>query len=177
MRKDSTPWAVVLCACLLTACSPRDPALEQAELIVDAFYSFDPVPLRVGLDGAEQADAVLYYQGWARGADYKVHVRRPCSRQSPQRVTCAVTVTDAFGQALGYTATDTFTFITDETRVTAVSFSGDDPPVFETLLGWIARHRPAVMQGPCKDSFSGGTTPTECARAVADAARAFAARR
>ena len=60
-----------------------------------------------------------------------------------------------------------------ENKVSAISFEGDDPPVFEALFEWIAKNQPQVLSGPCKDLFEGGKTPGACARAVVVAAKEF----
>jgi hypothetical protein len=154
-----------------------DLALEHAERALDAFYAWDSAELEKHLDAGEDAARMLYYQAWAEAAHYRVARRQPCVRIDPAFVECAVTVTDDFGRVLGYTATDTFRFATRGEDIEGVTFEGDDPPVFDELFAWIAETRPAVLAGPCKDAFAGGTTPAECARAVADAAKSFAAER
>ena len=165
-------WFAV-CA-LLASCEQQDVALAQADLIVDAFYSFDPVPLRAALDHAEQAGAVLYYQGWAKAAHYQIHQRDPCTRTA-HVITCKITVVDDFGTTLGYTATDTFTMTSEQGKIQSVAFSGNDPPVFEDMLRWVRQHHPALIAKPCKDSFAGGSTPGACARAVVKGAQLFVA--
>ncbi len=90
-------------------------------------------------------------------------------------MTCAITVTDDFGSALAYTATDSFTFEFETDRATRVEFEGDDPPIFFALWVWIWAYRGNVLENECADMFSGGTTPAECARAVTEAAKDFVA--
>jgi hypothetical protein len=165
-------------ALLATGCGNepvRSDSISAAEAFIDAFYAWDSVGLSALTSPGRDADNVLYYQGWAEAANYVVKERRPCSQNDQHEVVCAVTVTDDFGKALGYTATDTFTMIVRDGMVTDVSFAGDDPPVFEELFEWLASRRPQVFTGPGKDMFNGGTTPGDCARAVAQAAREFAA--
>jgi hypothetical protein len=42
--------------------------LVAAERLIDAFYSFNPVPLRAALSDAPSPKAqIIYYQGWAEG--------------------------------------------------------------------------------------------------------------
>lgn len=147
--------------------------LTLAEAFVDAFYSWDAAALRALIQPGADADRVLYYQGWAEAANYRISERQPCRAISPDTVSCAITVTDDFGQALGYVATDTFTLSIRGDSVRAVTFEGDDPPVFEAVFDWIGETRPEVFTGPCRDMFDGGTTPGDCARAVAEAARAY----
>ena len=175
---------VLIVAALLTAgCSDDRSAHEPgavAEQFIDAFYAWDEEGVSALVAPGEDLDRVLYYQGWARGANYEVLERRPCASTDGSDVTtaesiqCAITVSDDFGQALGYRATDTFSLTMADGKIVAVSFAGDDPPVFEAVFAWMAEARPEVFTGPCLNMFEGGTTPQACSRAVADAARAYA---
>ncbi len=148
--------------------------LTLAEKFVDAFYAWDAGALAALIVPGEDLDRVLYYQGWAQAANYQVLTRRPCSIAADESIQCAITVSDDFGQALGYTATDTFTLTVRAGRIHSAVFAGDDPPVFEAVFAWLAENRPEVLAGPCLDMFEGGTTPGDCARAVARAARDYA---
>lgn len=151
--------------------------LEVAEEFISAFYSWDPARLAAQVQPGEDAERVLYYQGWAQAARYTVQQRRPCAPIDLNTVECAVTVTDDFGQTLGYTATDTFTLNVEGNQIARVSFVGDDPPIFDELFAWLGEHRPQVLAGPCKDLFDGGKTPAACARAVVQGAKEFMAQR
>ena len=188
---NTDQWArrllLALPFCLLVACShgpaTRSP-LETAEAFVDAFYAWDAAALTGLMAAGEDRERVLYYQGWAEAAHYQVQVRRPCelidgganggSANSVGVARCAITVTDDFGQALGYTATDTFSLTVSDGIITAATFAGDDPPVFEAVFAWLAETRPEVFAGPCRAMFEGGDWPGDCARAIAEGARAFA---
>lgn len=173
MRGQSAGAALFICL-LVGACEDQqDLGLAHVELVIDAFYSFDPVPLRASLEGVDGAGAIMYYQAWAEAANYAIQTRRPCSRADATSIVCAITVTDDFGQTMGYMATDTFTLTMQDNRISAIAFAGDDPPIFDALLGWMAANQPQVMNGPCKDSFTGGSTPAQCARAVVAAAKVF----
>ena len=149
--------------------------LQIAESFLDAFYTFDQSKLTQFLVPSADADRVLYYQAWAQAANYKVTQRTPCDLNVSKAIVCAVTVTDDFGQTMGYVATDTFTMTIQENKVSAISFEGDDPPIFQQLFAWIAESRPEILGGPCKDLFEGGKTPGDCAHAVVAAAKAFMA--
>ncbi len=149
--------------------------LYTAESFLDAFYTFEKNKLNRFLAPGADADRVLYYQAWAQAANYKVKQRRACAYTASKAIVCAVTVTDDFGQTMGYVATDTFTMSIQKNIITAISFEGDDPPIFEALFEWIAMNNPQVLGGPCKDLFNGGKTPADCARAVAAAAKEFVA--
>jgi len=143
-----------------------------AEEFISAFYTWDAAKLKNLMTEDADTVAILYYQGWAEAANYRVKVRRPCKVEAGE-VVCAITVTDDFGSAMGYEATDTFRMTLAEDKISSVTFSGDDPPVFQELFEWIGEKRPDILTGPCLDMFAGGETPGDCARAVAKAARAF----
>jgi len=149
--------------------------LQIAESILDAFYTFDQNKLTQFLVPSADADRVLYYQAWAQAANYKIKNRNLCVHNASKAIVCAVTVNDDFGQTMGYVATDTFTMTIQENKVSAISFVGDDPPIFQQLFAWIAKNKPQVLSGPCKDLFNGGKTPGDCARAVVAAAKEFMA--
>lgn len=155
--------------------SERSEAVATAEAFIDAFYSWDSARLASLMTPGDDADNVVYYQGWAEAAHYVVQERRPCVENDEGEIVCAITVTDDFGSALGYTATDTFMMIVRDGTITEVSFTGDDPPIFEEVFEWLSTTKPEVFSGPCRDMFNGGTTPGDCARAVAQGARDFMA--
>lgn len=150
--------------------SPNE--LTVAENFITAFYSFDAARLTGLMTQDADAGRVLYYQRWAEAANYQVKTRQPC-RLEGSEIVCAIKVTDDFGKTLGYEATDTFRIGVAADKVSSVSFSGDDPPIFNDLFTWIAAERPEILSGPCKAMFNGGTTPGECAHAVAGAAKQF----
>ena len=173
------PATLVLAGC--SAGQTMSEPVRVAEAFIDAFYTWDSAALTALMEPGEDRARVLYYQGWAEAANYRVQERRPCERVesdgdsgSSPAVRCAITVTDDFGQALGYTATDTFSLSIANGKVTAASFAGDDPPIFESVFAWLTETRPEVFAGPCRDMFEGGDTPGDCARAIAQAAREYA---
>ena len=149
-----------------------DSSLLIGERFIDAFYSWHSENLQVLMAANADTTGILYYQGWAQAANYKVSVRRPC-QVIKKEVVCAITVVDDFGSALGYKATDTFRLRVTDQRITEITFSGDDPPIFKTMLEWLQQQRPEILAGPCHQMFAGGLTPGECARAVAQAARDY----
>ena len=148
--------------------------LEVAEAFIDAFYSWDADALARMMDAGEDGARALYYQGWAEAGHYVVQKRRPCQKMDDGRLQCSITVVDDIGQALGYVATDVFRLSIEGRRVVGVDFDSDDPPIFDELFAWIAKDRPEVLTGPCRDLFAGGKTPAACVRAVVQAARDFA---
>ena len=115
---------------------------------------------------------MLYYQAWAEAANYQIQKRRPCASKESALV-CQITMVDDFGETLGYMATDTFSLVVENQKVTGVQFEGDDPSIFMKLFEWISINRAEIMSGPCLNMFAGGYTPRECARAVVSAARDF----
>lgn len=170
-RSERVRRAIVAGVLLLSGGAVADGRV--AEAFISAFYSYDRAVLESMFSPQADKTAVLYYQQWAEAAHYNVDVRRPCRLEGGEWV-CAITVNDDFGSALGYQATDTFRLTIDGDRVSAATFAGDDPPIFEELFGWIATRKREVLSGPCRDMFAGGETPGDCARAVATAARDFA---
>ena len=152
--------------------------LAIAEAMIDAFYSFDPEPLAALLiDAGESADQLLYYQGWAEGGNYKIIERGACVAVSQVQVRCPVTVEDDPVMALGtdFKVTDTFTITFEGTTISGVETSSNDQPIYYLARDWVQANMPEIMEGPCKDSFAGGATPGDCARAMAEGYRAFAA--
>ena len=157
---------------LVPLSAAADP-LDAAERFVDAFYSWDRQALAETLsEGTEGSEQVIYYQGWAEGGNYAIEVRRPCEWVE-KVIQCPITVTDDFGRTLGYTATDTFHLTFQDSKIVGVKFTADDPQIFSELQAWMTTERPQIFAGPCKDLFAGGTTPGDCARAVAQAAKDF----
>ena len=147
----------------------------QGEAILDAFYAYDQSALAAQTASASNQQLILYYQAWAEAAHYAVVLRKPCVRDELE-VVCAVTVTDDFGTALGYQATDTFTFkFSAAGALQDIGLAADDPPIFMELFAWMETQHPEILRGPCDKMFAGGDTPGECARAVASAAKEFMA--
>ena len=143
-----------------------------AEDFISAFYSWDATKLKNLMTENADGVAILYYQRWAEAANYKVKTRRPCKLEAKE-IVCAITVIDDFGSAMDYEATDTFRMVLTENKISAVTFSGDDPPIFQELFRWIMQKQPDILAGHCLNMFAGGNTPGDCARAVARAAREF----
>lgn len=147
-----------------------------AERLIDAFYSFDPQPLRAAMaDAPDSQAAMLFYQGWAEGGNYAVIEREPCQFVSASEASCAITVRDDLIAALGtgFWVTDTFHLTIEDGRIVKVTASSNDPPEFDRGLRRIARERPDIMAGPCQGFFAGGPTPQDCVRAVVAAFAGF----
>ncbi len=155
-----------------------NPPLIAAEKLIDAFYSFDPRPLRVALtDAPASQPQLLFYQGWAEGGNYAIIERQPCQTVSEGEITCAITVRDDLIAALGtgYWVTDKFHLTILAGRIVTVRNSSNDPPDFDLALDWLRREQPDVMAGPCRGFFAGGPTPQDCVRAVVGGFRAYRA--
>ena len=179
MRSRVTTWktltlfaASLLVAACTQAKSPptsADLKLAAAEALIDAFYSFDPDPLRAALaDAPASQPEILYYQGWAEGGNYKVIDRKPCRFDKPDEVSCSIKVEDDLIGALGtgYDVTDTFHLTFKDGRIVKVATSSDDPPEFDRARKWLEREHPEILDGPCRGFFDGGPTPGDCVRAV-----------
>ncbi len=155
-----------------------NPPIIAAEKLVDAFYSFDPGPLRAALaDAPASQPQLLFYQGWAEGGNYRIIERQPCQVVGKSEVTCAITVRDDLIAALGtgFWVTDKFHMTIREGRIVAVRNSSNDPPEFDLALNWLRRERPAIMGGACRGFFAGGPTPKDCVRAVVKGFRDYQA--
>lgn len=154
-----------------------DQNLATAEGMIDAFYSFDAQRLGTFLVHAEKsAKAILYYQGWAEGGNYKVIKRGVCAPDSDQKISCPITVQDDAVMALktGFMVTDTFTLTFDGTNIIEVETSSNDQPIYYEAREWVAENMPEVMSGPCKTfEDGGGPTPGDCARAMTEGYHQF----
>jgi len=152
--------------------------LAIAESMIDAFYSFEKDQLTPFLaEAGESATEILYYQGWAEGGNYKILMRAPCVAETAERFTCSITVEDDPVLALGtdFKVTDTFAISFEGTVITDVETSSNDQPIYYQAKDWVKENMPEVMEGPCRGFFADGPTPGECARAMTEGYRRFAA--
>ena len=153
--------------------------LKAGAALIDAFYSFDPAPLRQAMASApDSMPQILYYQGWAQGGNYVILERRPCRFEKADQIRCDITVKDDLIAALGTgrPVTDTFHLSLRDGRIVKVRTSSNDPPEFEQALDWLKRERPELLTGPCRGFFAGGPTPQDCVREVVKGFAAFRAR-
>lgn len=160
--------------------SSGDSRLIAAEKLIDAFYSFDPKPLRLALvDAPASQPRILYYQGWAEGGNYAVIGRQQCEFVNHDEAVCAITVRDDLIAALGtgFWVTDSFHLTFQDGRIVKVSTSSNDPPDFGAGLAWLQAERPEIMSGPCLGFFDGGPSPGDCVRAVVRGFREYRAAR
>lgn len=172
---------------LIGACAdsrPPDPKalhdqnVQAAEAVVDAFYSFDPNKLRPLLAAAEgSVPKLMFYQGWAEGANYRIIDRKPCALSAAGNIDCAITVEDDPVLALNtdINVTDTFSITFSGSEIVAVDTSSNDQQIYYDAFNWVVDEMPEVMSGPCQGFFNGGPTPFDCARAMTEGYRRFAA--
>ena len=152
--------------------------LATAEDMIDAFYSFDPEQLKPLLETAgDSQKRLLFYQGWAEGGNYKIVNRGACAETETNVYACPITVEDDAVLALGtdFKVTDTFTLTFDGPNISKVETSSNDQPIYYQAAEWVRETMPEVMEGPCQGFFDGGPTPGDCARAMVDGYRKFAA--
>ncbi len=155
-----------------------DQNLRSAEALIDAFYTFSPVELKSFLSSAEGSTAkITYYQGWAEGGNYKIVDRQPCKAESSTVISCAITVQDdpVLALNINFNVTDTFTVTFNGTEITSVDTSSNDQQIYYDAFNWVTKNMPEVMSGPCQGFFNGGPTPGDCARAMTQGYRKFAA--
>jgi hypothetical protein len=153
--------------------------IAAAETFIDAFYSFDPAALEETLAAAnESAPRILAYQAWAEGAHYKVLERAGCATIGPDVVECPVTVEDDLLLALesDFKVTDVFTLTFDGEDIIAVDTGSDDPAIVGQGFEWVFSNDPELLEGAC-EGFAQGVLVNggDCARAVVDGLREFAA--
>lgn len=154
--------------------SQANPAVETdgntdvGKAFVDAFYAFDAETLANLLTESDSNGMVLFYQGWAEGANYAVVERNPCETVTATEIRCSTTVEDDLIKALGldFNVTDTFHITLDQSgAIVTVTVSSDDPPEAQTALDGVIASQPELFGGVCQGFFGGGPTPGECARA------------
>jgi hypothetical protein len=157
---------------------PTDaPHVAAAERVIDAFYSFDRDRLAQQLATAEaSAPAILFYQGWAEGGNYKVRHRAPCQPESTDTIRCAITVEDDLIKALRLDifVTDTFRITLANGQVRSVATSSNDPAMFGEAMKWVRRERADQIRVPCEKFFTGGPTPGACVKAMVNGFAEFA---
>ena len=165
---------------VLGACGGGSDPLETAEEFVDAFYSYDPAALEDALESAESSQpSILFYQGWAEGANYRVVDRMACTPNLEDRVECAITVEDDLIKALNidFNVTDKFFLSFTDGEIVSVRTSSNDPEAIGQAFEWVFENEPALFEpgGSCDGFFDGGPTPGECAVAVVAGFQQFAA--
>ena len=141
--------------------------LAAAEAFRSTFYTFDGNALAALLGDSPNAGFALFYQGWARGANYGVLDAMPCEPTPDDRFRCSTTVEDDLLKALeilDFNVTDTFTIeIDDDGTIGTIMLTSDDPPEVRAAFDWVFANRPELFQNECQGFFDGGPTPSECA--------------
>ena len=170
----------IACINLVKAAIQTDNAqlILAAEVIIDAFYSFDSTELEAALSTAKSSiPSIVYYQGWAKGGNYEIVNRMPCEARSEKLISCSITVKDDLIGALGidFNVTDTFEFSVFNGKIIFVKTRSDDPLIYQDAHNWVKRKRPELISEPCRGYFTGGPTPGKCAQAMAQGFAEFAA--
>jgi hypothetical protein len=149
--------------------------LKHAEKLIDAFYSFDANKLNIALTTAQSSKPLLiFYQGWAKGGNYKIVNRMPCTQTSADEknqnlnVSCSITVKDDLMKALGvpFDVTDTFHLTFLEETLIDVTTSSNDLQVFRDAEKWVWATQCGRIKEVCKGYFKGGATPGKCVKAM-----------
>jgi len=152
--------------------------LEVAESFIDVFYSFNKENLKKAISSAKKSiPLIVFYQGWAKGGNYKIVNRMPCEVKQKQIVTCSITVDDDLMDALDidFNVTDTFHLTFSEGKITSVKTSSNDLPVFNDALEWVKENLPELIREPCRGFFDGGPTPEKCVRAMVEGFKQYIA--
>jgi len=144
--------------------------VATAEQFIDAFYSFDSEELEANMQSAQTSQGfILFYQGWAEGANYRIVERQPCRAVFDDLVRCPVTVEDDFAKTLdfGFDVTDSYAITFENGAIVSVETSSDDPPLMGTAFDWMFENKPDLFEDgqACDGFFGGGPTPGECAAA------------
>jgi hypothetical protein len=161
-----------------TADSNHAANLSAAEAFIDAFYSFDRSRLESFFSFAEESiPSIAYYQGWAEGGNYEIVNRRPCEEKGANIIRCAITVEDDPMLALGidFKVTDTFEISFENGEIKSVETSSDDMQVYYDAAEWVRKELPELVEEPCQGFFAGAPTPGDCARAMTEGYRRYAA--
>ena len=168
-------------ACINSVKAATQTDIEQlilpAEIIIDAFYSFDSTELEAALSTAKSSiPSIVYYQGWAKGGNYEIVNRMPCEAKSEKLVSCSITVKDDLIGALGidFNVTDAFELSVFNGKIIYVKTRSDDPQLYRDAKSWVKRKRPELIREPCRGYFAGGPTPGKCAQAMAQGFAEFA---
>ena len=154
--------------------------LALSEAFVDAFYSYDAVALEATLSKAESSiPVIVWYQGWAEGGNYQIVDRTPCEVTGQTSVACSITVKDDFIQALSldFNVTDTFLIVIRDGEIQQVESESDDPELVFDAFAWMQEQGDYEDLGDtlCGGFRDGGPTPEECARAIVQGFKDFAA--
>ena len=178
----SSVLAVTLTACAASVekqtRNSDDSILSIAEAFIDTFYSFDQVALEAFFSRADDSiSSIVYYQGWAEGGNYEIVERKQCVIKASDIASCSITVKDdpMLALEIDFFVTDTFEISFREGTISTVETSSDDLQIYYDARDWVRREMPELIEDPCQGYFDGGLTPGDCARAMAEGYRQFAA--
>jgi len=156
----------------------EEESISLAEVLIDAFYSFDSIELEAALSSAEESiPSIVFYQGWAEGGNYEIVKRMPCKASNAGLVSCSITVKDDLIGAieLDYNVTDTFELSFSDGRIISVETSSNDPQLYWDAQEWVRQNRSELISEPCRGFFDGGPTPGQCVRAMVQGYAEYAA--
>ena len=149
-----------------------------AETFIDTFYAFDREAMAALVkDAGDAGNRILWYQGWAEGGNYAVVKRGACELLEPGVAECPITVDDDPVLALktGFKVTDTFTLTIEDGRIVDIKTRSNDQPIYYEARKWVEANHPELIAGPCAERGTAGGTPGDCARAMTEGYRRFAA--
>lgn len=160
------------------AASELAPEVALAETFIDAFYAFDREAMAALVkDAGDAGNRILWYQGWAEGGNYAIVKRGACELLEPGVVECPITVDDDPVLALktGFKVTDTFTLTIQDGRIVDIKTRSNDQPIYYEARKWVEANHPELIEGPCAERGTAAGTPGDCARAMTEGYRRFAA--
>lgn len=143
----------------------RSTNVDVANKFIDAFYSFDHDALDSVLDHAKGSKPdILYYQGWAECAHYKVMKRGTFIQKNDSLLLCPITVKDDLMGALeiDFNVTDTFHVTIIDGRIRSVKTSSNDTDTYYAAKDWVKQNRPEYVEKQCEGIWEGGPTPCDC---------------
>jgi hypothetical protein len=149
--------------------SSRTTNIEIGKSFIDAFYSFDKAALQELLASAARSQSeILYYQKWAKCANYKIVDRTHFFERSDSVVVFPITVKDDLMGALeiDFNVTDTFHIVVREGEIRSVKTSSNDLPVYYETKEWVNKNRPDYVAKACEGIWAGGPTPCECVQGM-----------
>lgn len=150
---------------VLSACKMGDNNPAIANKFVDVFYSFDKDALAALITSAKTSQPeILYYQQWAKCANYTVLDRTKYFEKNDSTVIMPVTVKDDLMGALqiDFNVTDTFKIVIRNKQIVGVTTSSNDLDDYYKAKEWVATHKPGYIDKACEGIWAGGPTPCEC---------------
>lgn len=156
------PVTLLLFLLTMISCSKNTDLGNQ---FVDTFYSFDKDKLHSLLSSAQSSQPeILYYQQWAKCANYKVLERDKFFQKNDSTIIFPVTVKDDLMGALkiDFNVTDTFKIIVRDNKIVSVKTGSNDLDDYYKAKDWVKANRPEYVEKQCEGIWEGGPTPCEC---------------